>query len=241
MLAEVFGFDLGGTRLSTEPGMHRVIWDLRYPAPQMPPGAVIFGFPAGPMAVPGTYTATLSVGDWSQSHEFEVMTDPRIDTTVEQMRQQFDFLQRVADDLKQVGEQLTRLRSARSQMQQVVERLKAVDTDADVVAELESSAKETAGKLTALEEEMVQTKSRSFEDPLNYPGKLTAMLANVQAVANSGADAPPTDGSVEFLGQLEAQMTDIFDRLQAILDQDVAAFNARVSGLDLPAVVVEQE
>jgi hypothetical protein len=126
-------------------------------------------------------------------------------------------------------------------MQGVVQRLKSSGADAELIAEIDEMSTAIAGKLTALEAEMVQTKSRSFEDPLNYPGMLTAQLANVQAVANTGADAPPTNGAVEFLGQLEAQMNDIFKRLQTVMDEDVAAFNARVSGLDLPAVVVQQQ
>jgi len=45
----------------TGKGFHRVAWDLRYPAPEpvdMQGGP--FGEPQGPMAAPGTYTATLS-------------------------------------------------------------------------------------------------------------------------------------------------------------------------------------
>ena len=49
------------------------------------------------------------------------------------------------------------------------------------------------------------------------------------------------DQQEEHLGELEDQMQEIFGRLQAILDEDVAAFNERVSGLDLPAIVVKTE
>ena len=45
-----------------------------------------------------------------------------------------------------------------------------------------------ADKLTAIEEALVQTRSRSFEDPLNYPGKLTAQLASLHAVTSAGAE-----------------------------------------------------
>ncbi|NKB86792.1 MAG: hypothetical protein GKS06_01030 [Acidobacteria bacterium] len=85
----------------------------------------------------------------------------------------------------------------------------------------------------------MQTKSKSFEDPLNYPGKLTAMLANVQASANSGADAPPTDGAVEFFAELQQQAARIYADLAAVLETDVAAFNNLVEGIDRPAITIQ--
>jgi len=86
-----------------------------------------------------------------------------------------------------------------------------------------------------------QTKSRSFEDPLNYPGKITAHLAQLHAAANSGSDSPPTEGSRERLADLEAQMEDVFARLDEILKTDVAAFNEMVAGIELPAIVLEEK
>ena len=66
------------------------------------------------------------------------------------------------------------------------------------------------------------------------------MLANVQASANSGADAPPTDGAVAFFAELQAQAAGIYAELAAVLDTDVAAFNELVDGIDRPAVVIQR-
>lgn len=239
-LAAAFGIDFGGNTLPARPGLNRFVWNLRYPAPTLPLGAVIFGFPQGHLGVPGTYTATLTVGDWSQSQEFTVVADPRGTASQADMQAQFEFLARVADDIKQVADKVAALRSARQQAQAVASKVAEVSDDAGVVEQVGDAARAIADKLTVLEEEMLQTKSRSFEDPLNYPGKLTAQLANVQAVANGGADAPPTDGAVAFLGELEAQMHDIFTRLQAVFDEDVAALNEMVGGMQLPAVVIKR-
>jgi hypothetical protein len=101
-----------------------------------------------------------------------------------------------------------------------------------------------AERLTAVEEDMVQTRSHSFEDPLNYPGRLYAQLANVQSLANGGfgaVDARPTDGAVAFFAELQAQADEIYGRLQEVIDVDLPAFNDRVGALNLPAVIVKSD
>lgn len=66
----------GTPRLPSEAGAHRFTWDLAHPGPWAArAGAAGRG---GPMVVPGTYTARLSVGDWTAAEDFEVLLDPRV-------------------------------------------------------------------------------------------------------------------------------------------------------------------
>jgi photosystem II stability/assembly factor-like uncharacterized protein len=239
ILAEIFGIPLGQPQLSTEVGTHRVLWNLRAMPPMLPPGAVIFGFPAGPLVPPGTYTARLTIGDDVQEQTFNVLADPRGDTSPEDFARQYEFLQEVAGSIAELGEHLTQLRSARTQVTAAATQIAAAETvDAAIKEAVADAAEALTAKLTAIEDQLVQTKSRSFEDPLNYPGKLTAMLANVQASANSGSDAPPTDGAVEFFAELQEQAAEIYAELGTILDSDVAAFNELVGDIDRPAIVI---
>lgn len=119
-------------------------------------------------------------------------------------------------------------------------RVAKAGNEPEVVEQVQEAADELAEKLTGIESELLQTKSRSFEDPLNYPGKITAQLANLQALVNSGADAPPTDGAVEFFAELRSQLDALVGRLRHILEVEVADFNELVAGLNLPPVVVSE-
>ena len=109
-------------------------------------------------------------------------------------------------------------------------------------AEVKEAAAAIAEKLTAVEDALVQTKSRSFEDPLNYPGKIYAQLAHLQDSVNGsfGAllDARPTNGARQRFADLQAQIEAVYADLQQILHADIPAFNEQVGGLDLPAVIV---
>ncbi len=240
ILAEIFGIPLGQPQLSAALGTHRVLWNLRAMPPMLPPGAVIFGFPAGPLVPPGSYIARLSIGEDVQEENFRVLADPRGDATQDDFERQFEFLQAVAGGIAELGQNLTKLRSARTQVTVVAGQIAGAEIDAEIQSDVAAAAESLAAQLTAIEDQLVQTKSRSFEDPLNYPGKLTAMLANVQASANSGSDAPPTDGALAFFAQLQEQAAGIYAELQALLDDEVPAFNALVADIDRPAVVISQ-
>lgn len=76
-------------RLSSEPGMHRFVWDLHYArpssvAPDFPIAAVPHETPIGPqgpLAVPGRYTVRLTVGGRTGTQSFQLKIDPRVETT----------------------------------------------------------------------------------------------------------------------------------------------------------------
>ena len=53
--------------------MNRFVWDMHYPDATTFPGLIMWaGSTRGPLIVPGTYTAKLTVGDKVQSQQFVV-------------------------------------------------------------------------------------------------------------------------------------------------------------------------
>src|SRR6185437_15255904 len=77
--------------LQADPGFHRFVWDLHYTPPagtstqpgQYPISATPHDTPReprGPWAVPGQYTARLTVGGKTYAQTFTVKMDPRIKT-----------------------------------------------------------------------------------------------------------------------------------------------------------------
>ena len=98
--------------VSTEPGLHRVVWDLHYPMlpgaqPSYPISATPYNTPAeprGPWVVPGTYTVKLTVSGQAQTQPLSVRMDPRVTSSVAVLQQQFALAKRVYDaaaDLEQ--------------------------------------------------------------------------------------------------------------------------------------------
>jgi photosystem II stability/assembly factor-like uncharacterized protein len=81
-----------------EPGMQRLLWDMRHPGAWTP--AAPQGGGGGPMAAPGTYTVRLTAGSQVQTKAFELKADPRVlqtGVTQSDLELQVAFLLRVRD------------------------------------------------------------------------------------------------------------------------------------------------
>jgi len=104
------------TALSTSAGMHRVNWDLRYPDPpalnygyfgnlldyreytfswHALPGQTPRTTLVGPMGMPGTYTAKLTVNGRTYAQSFDVVADPRVPVSAAALAAQFRLQQRM--------------------------------------------------------------------------------------------------------------------------------------------------
>ena len=79
--------------------MNSFHWPMTYPAGDKMLDTEFHPRPSGPLAKPGTYTATLTIGDWSASEEFRLLKDPRVTTPDEHLAEQFDLLIRIRDEL----------------------------------------------------------------------------------------------------------------------------------------------
>ncbi|MGB8324993.1 MAG: hypothetical protein WCE52_18705, partial [Candidatus Acidiferrum sp.] len=85
--------------LSTEPGMHRFVWDLHAEPPQalgheFPISAIYrdtWFSPRGAWALPGKYTVKLTVNGKSLDQSLTLTMDPRIKSSTGDLRKQFDM------------------------------------------------------------------------------------------------------------------------------------------------------
>jgi photosystem II stability/assembly factor-like uncharacterized protein len=226
-------------RVPTEAGMNRFIWNMRYPDAESVPGAILWsGSTIGPTAPPGTYEVRMTAGGKTMSQTWNWLKDPRLDTTAKDFADQFALLIRIRDTLGEVNRGVNRLRSARSQIEAVAGRAGGATGGAGERAkEIAAAARAITDKLTAVEEVLIQAKSKSGQDPLNYPIRLDNKLAALAMVVAS-ADARPTDPSVELYEELAATARAELAKLGSILEKDVAAFNKMVSDAGVPAVVI---
>jgi photosystem II stability/assembly factor-like uncharacterized protein len=68
-------------------GLNRFVWDLAVLGPNESPRG-------GPLVVPGTYSARLTVDGWQETRSFDVLIDPRVATdgvTIADLQAQFDL------------------------------------------------------------------------------------------------------------------------------------------------------
>ena len=244
-LASLFGFGGGPPPLAATRGLHRINWDLRYPPPSPPPGTVVFGTVPSPTAPPGTYTVRMTLGEQALEAPLEVRADPRGSVPATAFADQFALLRSLGEALEQLKDRTESLRSVREQANDVdglLEDAGVPPADRERAAALGDTLREA---LTDVEEQVLQTRSTSFYDPLGHPGQLAAQIIYLYGVVagnfGGSVDAPPTDGARERARELEAEVARILGRLQEIYDTDLAEFNALLRSLDLDPIVVARE
>lgn len=229
-------FGGGPPRLPAEAGLNRFIFDMRHRPATTFPGLIMWaGSTVGPISVPGTYQVRLTVDGKAQTQSFEWKKDPRIETTQADFQKQFDLLIKIRDKLTETHEAILKIRDARRQIDDITSRVR----DQAEGKAIGDAARTLRGKMTAVEEELYQTKNQSSQDPLNYPIRLNNKLAALTGVVAS-ADAAPTDVSYTVYEELTAKINAQLGKLEEIWKTDLPAFNKLVRDQNVPPVIVRR-
>jgi hypothetical protein len=213
-------------------GANKIDWNLRYEEVELDENFKLWGFNAGPLAVPGEYTVTMKIGEWSDSKTFTILADPRLPTTEKQYTAQLELSLDIMNSIDELLDAVNTVRDVRGQLDSAVERAEK----AGFADNLKSAADSINEKLGAIEQELIQTKLEASQDILNYPPKLLHQffrLLNTIYMTEIG----PLDSSYERFEELEALLQPHLDKLKEVLDIDIPSFNSEVDSLGIPAVV----
>jgi len=231
--------DEGGApkMIPAKAGLNRFAWNLRLEEATKVKKMILWGGGTeGPVVVPGTYQVKLVVGDKSRTQPVEVRKDPRLGTTQVEYEKQFDLLLEIRDALSQTHDAILRIRTAREQVGAAADRAKSKPEEKLIGDAAEALEK----KLTAVEEELYQTKNKAEQDPLNYPIRLNNKLAWLANVVGS-ADAAPTDAAYAVFENISRKIAAQLATLEKVLAADLPAFNQLVKDKGVPAVVLKPE
>ncbi len=234
---EEFGFSRPNEGLPAEAGLNRFVWDMRSEAPARVPGSVSWGGrPTGPLVVPGTYQIKLTAAGKTLTASAEIQKDPRISTTQADLEKQRELAMGIRDRVNSGHEAVNQIRSVRGQLDALKKRL-ATEAGAKVVVESADALKK---KLDAVEEKIIQPKSKSGEDPLNYPiqvaDQLMALLGTVES-----ADAKPTAQSYVVFEELSGRLEKQLAAWREIQSKDLTALNELMQKNNIAAVAPAAE
>src|SRR5437016_11799006 len=137
--------------------------------------------------MPGSYKVRLPVGGMTCTRVFNVINDPRVKATKDDLQKQFDLLVRIRDRVSAADDAVQQIRDVKEQIDDAAKRAKALP--AGKGAAIARAADSLQAKLGAVEEAIYQVRNRSNEDPLNFPIKVNNKLASLGGVVAS-ADAP---------------------------------------------------
>ena len=222
-------------RVSTDAGLNRFVWDLRYADSVRFPGMILWsGEMRGPRVVPGMYQVKLTVDGQTTSQTFEVKADPRSSTSAADYAKQLELGLKIRDKVTETHNAIIQIRDVRKQVDDLLKRV----TGQPSYKVINDAASALRKNLTGVEESLYQTKNRSSQDPLNFPIRLNNKLAALAGVVQS-ADAAPTDQSYAVYDELVLQIDAQLAKLAQIMKTDVPAFNQLVRDQNVPAVTVK--
>jgi hypothetical protein len=224
-------------RVPAEAGLNRFVWNLRYEDAVKFPGLILWsGEVRGPRVVPGAYQVRLTIDGQSFTQNFEVRKDPRLQISQADYAKQLDLLLKIRDKLSETHEAIMRIREVRKQIEDLVKRM-GDRPEARVIGD---AAKALNQKMTAIENELYQTKNQSSQDPLNYPIRLNNRLAALGDVVGS-ADAAPTDQSYAVYEEVVRQIDAQLQLWGSVVEKDVPAFNQLVREQNVPVIIVNNK
>lgn len=221
-------------KIKAEEGANRWAWDLTHKPPDKIKEAVIsLSYTGGPKAVPGKYKVRLTIGEQSRTQEFEVVKDPRWDfISQSDLREQFDLEVKIGKAFTKSHELIKNLRAIRTQVKDIASRADKAGYDESI----KKAAEELAKKLTALEDDLIQTRNESGQDPINYQVKLDNQLAYIYSTAHS-QDGKPVPSIIERFNELNGPLTRAANKFQELADTDLKAFESLLGQHDIPRII----
>jgi len=234
-----------------KPGINRVYWNLQ----SNPTKEIVFrttpeAAPWFPMSEtrtrknpnfnpntylvpPGTYTVHLVAGKQSFKAPINVLKDPHSEGTMADIKAQTDFIVKARTDLNKVAEMVNAIESARRQLLDLQEALKAKG-DQSMTKQIGEMVK----KLADLEGNLVQTKvTGNGQDAVRWPAKIGEKLDYLTNTAGT-ADFKPSDSHAEVYSKLKSELNAQEAAYDKLMKEDFVAFIKMLQNNNIGPVVI---
>ncbi|MDX1462179.1 MAG: glycosyl hydrolase, partial [Marinirhabdus sp.] len=224
--------------LKVEKGANYHTWDMRGEGAERLDGMILWwASTEAPQAVPGSYKVVLEVeGEAPMTQNFNIVPDQNAETDVAGMQRQYNFITEVNKTVDKAHKSIKNIRKINDQLGAFQKQYK----DDESVSELVEKAKDLSEQFSEIEKALYQTQNRSGQDPLNFPIKLTNKLAHLNSLVSMD-DFPPTQQDVAVKNELTQQVNAELAKFDALVTQEVKAFNDAFNQQQLNYLIVEED
>jgi photosystem II stability/assembly factor-like uncharacterized protein len=214
----------------TTAGMHRFLWDLRYPPPAALdhdyPISAIYGDtprePLGPYAVPGTYTVRLTVGGKTSTQQLVLTMDPRVKVTQAGLEEQLSVAASITLALQKDFDAVQEVEKLRAELKVLAK---------NVPSDVSGSVKELDHKA----ETLLGAGGGLWTPPEQSLRRLNGDLAELLGVVD-GSDAAPTPAAKTETGDRVNSLNELLAKWGA-LKREAAGLNPKLEKAGLPRLL----
>ncbi|MEL7121416.1 MAG: glycosyl hydrolase, partial [Bacteroidota bacterium] len=206
-------------RLSKKKGLNCFVWDMCYPTMKGIPTAYIEANYRGHKAAPGSYNLTMQVGDKKLKTTCTILENPLYGLEAKDYEDHHQFMMKVEKELNSMHQMVNDMMKLQNQLSEII---KDLGHDG-----LKKEAEALVKKMKEWDEEMVQRKSKAYDDVENFPNKFTAnyFFAINHAVSEIPKVNQPTRDRIAELDVVWAKMK---KEGEAILHEAVPRLNEKL-------------
>jgi hypothetical protein len=208
--------------LSKTKGLNRFVWNMRHFTMPGVPGVYIESSYRGHKAIPGKYTITLKAGDQKLVTEAEILANPLYPTDAAGYKEYDNIMTGMEKELTLMHKMVNSMNEKRLQL----ESLLATLTDPKFTL-LKTDGVVLAKKMKAWDEDMIQRKTKVYDDADNFPAKFTANYLFL--INQTESDIPSVNKpSLDRMKELNAEWVTLKSRGVEILEKDIPVLNKKL-------------
>ena len=206
--------------LSNKVGLNRFVWNMRYNSMPGAPTAYIEGSFSGHKAMPNTYTGTIKQDDQSSKVLFKILPNPLYSVTNEDYQETHDFRTKTEANMTDMHMRVNKLKKVQSQISLILKDLPKEEKYSKVKSDGEGLVKQ----LKSWDEDMVQRKSKAYDDVENFPNKFTAEY--IFLINQNDSSLPKvTQASKDRLAELDKQWKALKSISEDLINTIIPAYN----------------
>jgi photosystem II stability/assembly factor-like uncharacterized protein len=209
--------------LPKQKGFNRFVWDMRYATLPGIPNTYIESNYAGHKTSPGTYNLALKLGTNETSAKAVIAANPLYSVTADEYAAYDAIMSSMETAITTMHQLVNKLHAKHLQLEELMKQLPA---DAKFEA-LRKDAKALAQSMKQWDEDMIQRKSKAYDDVENFPNKFTANYMFLRDQTES--DLPRVNqSSIDLKKQMDAEWGALQKRADEI-EAKLASLNKQLT------------
>ncbi len=213
--------------LSKKEGLNRFVWNMGHAIMPGVKDTYIEASYRGHRAIPGEYTLRLTVDGEVTETKGSIKEIPTYETKPGQYEAYDAFMEETENKLTEMHTMVNQLFTTQQQLKGVLKKV----TDETVKKE----GKQLLEELDAWDKEMVQRKSKAYDDVENFPNKFTAEYLFLINATNS-AIPRVNQSSIDRKAELDSQWMGFKQRGEAFITTKIPEYNKKLWEIGIGAV-----
>jgi hypothetical protein len=220
--------------IQAEAGLNRFAWDFRTEALSGVQGVYVYGDYSGYRVAPGKYKARITHKGQSSETDLEIIADPKVTATAAEWAAQQEFLKQSGEQFEEIHKNVNKMRQVKKQIETYNESLK---DNADA-KEIVNTGKELIKKIEKWEGNLIEPRSKNFQDVINFPNKLNSEFLQLRGVADQH-DPRLTKGVQDRARDVQADWGKYKQQMQILINSDISNYNKMFKDKNMPALITE--